>query len=109
MSASHNQIDSLHLDDFAGLLQLRVIRLEYNKLKTIAHFQFSNVPSIYSIYLDHEIRYLSEEAFAGLSNLLDVYLTHNKLCVIPESMFRYTTSLRFFKVDNNELEELPQL
>ena len=101
---THNLIESLDEEDlFAGLYELRILRLSYNLLTRISAHIFSELESLEELDLSHnQLQYIHPDVFRYQPVLRLVYLGSNNLASLQETTF---SGLR--KIQRVELQDNP--
>ena len=103
---SYNKIEFIEPTLFNGLVHLTDLNLSHNVIASLSPLLFSNLNNLLNLHLSgNEITFLNAEAFKGLVNLRRLFLGCNKLAKVPVEIFDYLTSIDFFNLQNNKLNE----
>ena len=91
----------------ARVQQLWLVRADITALQ---EHDFSGLVSLESIVLNGNplLTTLPEGIFHGLSNLDDLFLSHNSLATLPEEIFQRLGNLRYLNLEQNSLTALPE-
>jgi Leucine-rich repeat (LRR) protein len=113
LSLSRNEIESIETDSFltesfeSNILQLY---LSENKLAKIQQRTFNGLFKLEILHLDkNEIEEIDENSFSNEpfeSNILQLYLSHNKLTKIQQRTFNGLFKLELLHLDKNIIEEI---
>ncbi|CAL1599655.1 unnamed protein product [Knipowitschia caucasica] len=103
MEASMTQIpDSIPPD-------LTKIRIENCHLSELTAGAFLSVPSLESLWLNHNnITLMTAKSLDGLANLTELRLQGNRLTSVPWTAFQNTPRLNILDLKNNRLDVLPE-
>ena len=100
-------IDSLKVEDFAGLTGLETLKLARNRLRTLPAGVFAGLGRLKDLDLWYnELETLPAGVFSGLTSLQDLDLEENELHVLPAGVFG-GLSLKFLGLEGNRLRTLP--
>ena len=103
----HSGIDSLKVEDFAGLTGLETLKLARNRLRTLPAGVFAGLGRLKDLDLWYnELETLPAGVFSGLTSLQDLDLEENELHVLPAGVFD-GLSLKFLGLEGNRLRTLP--
>ncbi|MCI4386364.1 hypothetical protein PGIGA_G00061610, partial [Pangasianodon gigas] len=98
-----NEISHISAPIFKELTQLRVLRLQINKLTAIKN-SFLNLPMLEFIDLSrNRISTLTCSDFANLTQLNTLYLYSNKISTIPSCAFKDLNNLEILRLGSNKL------
>ncbi|XP_039276007.1 toll-like receptor 8 [Nilaparvata lugens] len=98
VSMQHMNLSSLQPTDRFERLNVSELYLDFNYLKVIPSYSFSQYQNLTALSLSHnDIESISEEAFIGLKSLKVLNLSHNALQTFDIRYLQSTTSL--FKLD----------
>uniref|UniRef100_A0A8C8RY47 Leucine rich repeat containing 70 n=1 Tax=Pelusios castaneus TaxID=367368 RepID=A0A8C8RY47_9SAUR len=87
LNLGHNQIAGLSNQIFKGLIQLKTMHLEANRLTSI-NCSFNRLPNLRKLYLNNNrISYISDSAFSHLKKLHFLHLNKNNLSSLPKHLF----------------------
>ena len=102
-------LTSLRADDFAGLTDLKELRLTGNKqLLALPSGVFSGLTKMETLNLgNNRIPALRAEAFSGLSALETLNLERNRLPALPAGVFSGLTKLKTLSLSANLLTAFP--
>mmetsp|Transcript_9967 Transcript_9967/g.25757 ORF Transcript_9967/g.25757 Transcript_9967/m.25757 type:complete len:182 (+) Transcript_9967:2-547(+) len=107
---------------FAHLGELRVLNLEFNKLKVLPASAFEGLAKLKVLWLTgnhyggdepeyermrkagNRLEALHKDVFAGLHNLQVLLLHHNRLTSLPEGIFRDMDRLKVLKLLDNRFK-----
>ncbi len=102
-------ITELREDDFSGLGNLELLRLEDNSLSTLPVGIFTGLSSLTDLTLCcTNLSQLPEEVFHGLDTLENLQLWSNSLSELPEGIFRGLSNLEQLGLGSNRLTQLPE-
>lgn len=77
---SHNEMESIHLNEFDGALKLKRIYLAYNRIRSLQSDDFANVVELEFIDLRHnQIQYYWADVFRYNNYLQTIHLDNNAL------------------------------
>lgn len=105
-----NQISYIEEDAFDDLVNLRLIFLANNRLKTwsLPENVFSKVTNLTSVLMNNNnFDSLDRNLFKNNLKLKHLILSENNLKSIPSDIFLFNVNLKLLSLDNNQLEELP--
>ena len=95
-------ITMLRAGDFAGMPNVRWVRLENNQLTSLPSDVFNGLSSVTQIRLEgNQLTSLPSDVFNGLSNLEWLYLNNNQLTSLPSNIFNGLSSLQRLRLNNN--------
>lgn len=101
-------ITSLYEDDFAGLHNLRFIRLAEHEIRELPDGVFRGLSRLRLLTLrENRIHQLAAGAFSELINLEVLDLRNNELTELPDGVFSMLPSLDRLELSFNQLGELP--
>ena len=99
---SRRGITMLRAGDFAGMPNVRGVRLENNQLTSLPSNVFNGLSSVTQIRLDgNQLTSLPSNVFNGLSSLQTLRLDGNQLTSLPSNVFNGLSSLRVLLLDGN--------
>ena len=104
----NQSITALKANDFSGLSNLTVLRLDKNELSTLPAGVFSGLSSLQTLRLErNSLTALPAGVFSGLSNLQGLELDRNELSTLPADVFSGLSSLQTLHLERNSLTALP--
>ncbi len=90
-----------------GEISLRFFYMKINDLKGL-----QNIPNIktvqYLAFENNQLSTIQPDAFAGLTNLKELYLGYSKLTTIQPNAFAGLKNLEWLALDNNQLTTIKQ-
>ena len=95
---------SIVAGDFAGLTMLDLLAITYSPmLTTVPANAFSQVSNTLRVLIltDNSISSVHEDAFNGLSALVDIHLSNNHIKVLEDGIFEGTPALQYFYINHN--------
>ncbi|EDW13212.1 uncharacterized protein LOC6577838 [Drosophila mojavensis] len=87
----------------------QVLDMSGNKLQTLSNEQFvrSNLLNLQKLYLRHcKIGEIERETFKGLTNLVELDLSHNLLVTVPSLALSHISSLRDLTLASNHIHKI---
>ncbi|XP_030384454.1 uncharacterized protein LOC115631760 [Scaptodrosophila lebanonensis] len=87
----------------------QVLDMSGNKLQTLSNEQFvrANLLNLQKLYLRNcKIGEIERETFKGLTNLVELDLSHNLLVVVPSLALSYISSLRELTLASNHIHKI---
>lgn len=87
----------------------QVLDMSGNKLQTLSNEQFirANLLNLQKLYLRNcKIGEIEPETFKGLTNLVELDLSHNLLVVVPSLALSYISSLRELTLASNHINRI---
>lgn len=87
----------------------QVLDMSGNKLQTLSNEQFirANLLNLQKLYLRNcKIGEIEPETFKGLTNLVELDLSHNLLVVVPSLALSYISSLRDLTLASNHIHKI---
>ncbi|XP_062124822.1 uncharacterized protein LOC133837921 [Drosophila sulfurigaster albostrigata] len=87
----------------------QVLDMSGNKLQTLANEQFvrANLLNLQKLYLRNcKIGEIERETFKGLTNLVELDLSHNLLVTVPSLALSYISSLRDLTLASNHIHKI---
>lgn len=103
-----NMISTIAGDAFFGLESLKVLELRGNSIDELGAYSFSNLKSLKTLDLSHNrIQDIHSNAFSGLVDLETLLLGHNKIKHIPMTSFPKIKSLLNFDLEHNPIQTIP--
>lgn len=86
---------------------VEVLSVKNDNSRLIARFLSYHLPNLKSIrILYSSLRYLYEDTFYGLENLIVVDMSHNHLTEIPKKLFEQNKKIFFVDLSNNKLKRI---
>ena len=110
MNLAFAPIAALAENDFAGMDNLRILRLNATnpKLTALPENVFAGLSKLRQLHLQgNRLSSLPAGVFAGLSELRELYLQSNQLTALPENVFSDLANLRTLDLEHNNLTALP--
>lgn len=102
----HNLINEIDQDTFFELNNLKVLRLDFNRLESFK-LNFSKKNKLERLYLNNnQIHSIGFDTFLNLNKLLVLDLSFNKLMRLSVDYFNGLTSLRKYCLNNNEINDV---
>ena len=90
---------------FDTMRALHTLRLSKNRIRSITHNAFTDLPDLQYLHLDrNEITTLEQADFLGLTSLQDLELSSNLFTAVPELAFRECENLRNLHLSNNVIK-----
>ncbi|KAG7496719.1 platelet glycoprotein Ib alpha chain-like [Solea senegalensis] len=87
---------------------LSVLRLGWNRLKSLPADSFSACPALTELYLDNNnIESLSNHTFSGLSKLEILELSSNRIKLLPELMLHPLPAIETLFLESNKIKVMP--
>lgn len=110
LNISHNSIHRLPGGSFRHLPQLRILRLDCNRLQEINDSAFENLGELLTLNLsNNELEKLSREVFLGLGNLTLLLIEKNRLSQVDPDTFHLLRSLEVLHLTSNALQNFSQV
>ena len=101
-------IESLSVNDFAGLTNLDTLNLVANELTKLPTGVFAGLTNLVVLYLsDNRLTEVHAGEFAGLTKLTYFGVSDNQLTEIPGDLFAGQPYLDAIRIRNNRLSTLP--
>ena len=101
-------IESLRVNDFAGLTNLDTLNLVANELTKLPTGVFAGLTNLVVLYLsDNRLTEVHAGEFAGLTKLTYFGVSDNQLTEIPGDLFAGQPYLDAIRIRNNRLSTLP--
>jgi Leucine-rich repeat (LRR) protein len=102
----HNLINDIDQDTFFELNNLKVLRLDFNRLQAF-NLKISEKNQLESLYLNNnQIHSIGFDTFLNLNKLLVLDLSFNRLMRLTFNYFAGLTSLRKYCLNNNEINDV---
>ncbi|KAK6635978.1 hypothetical protein RUM43_009630 [Polyplax serrata] len=89
--------------------ETQVLDMSGNNLQIIPTETFykANLTNLQKVYLRScKIGQIGERAFRGLTNLIEIDLSHNLLTAVPSGTFEDTPFLRYLSLNNNPIQKI---
>ena len=100
-------LESLKAHDFAGLAELRILELGFNRLSSLPAEVFADLAALETLRLDvNSLSNLPPDVFSGLPALKSLGLAQNRLSELPAGVFSDLTSLERLVLYDNRLSSL---
>ncbi|XP_078507445.1 uncharacterized protein LOC144767964 [Lissotriton helveticus] len=110
LNISHNFIHRLPGGSFQHLPQLRILRLDCNRLQEIKDAAFDNLSELLTLNIsNNELEKLSKGAFIGLGNLTLLLIEKNWLSQVDPDTFHLLRSLEVLHLTSNALQNFSQV
>lgn len=109
LDLSRNELTSMYIkrDSFAGLKELVILNLGFNRLSKIDHHVFRNLYKLKSLNLQHNsIEMINDNVFSDLKELQVLSLSYNKLKIIERNYFSELYVLNQLFLESNQIEEI---
>ncbi|XP_019881749.2 phospholipase A2 inhibitor [Aethina tumida] len=109
VTGTPGELKSLEPGAFEGLPNLLRIFLGGNKLKIIPDGVFSDLPIYYLYLAGNEIHTISNNSFANMNKLEEIYLDKNSLSKFDRNWFQTKSAISFLKtlsVHHNKIKSL---
>ncbi|KAJ7329900.1 hypothetical protein JRQ81_016074 [Phrynocephalus forsythii] len=104
LQLTHNKISKLNPNTFEGLVNLTVIHLQHNELsEDTLSGAFKGLTSL--LYLDLSFNKLSKLPLGLPSNLLMLYFDNNQITSIPDDYFKHFKTLQYLRLSHNKLTD----
>ena len=101
-------IESLRVNDFAGLTNLDTLNLGVNELTELPTGVFAGLTNLVTLHLsDNRLTEVHAGEFAGLTKLTNFSVADNQLTEIPGDLFAGQPYLDSIRIRNNRLSTLP--
>ena len=101
-------ITELQIGDFAGLVGLQELWLQYNELKGLEPGIFSELAELRVLYLNNNgLETLDSDLFSALERLQELTLYNNGLTELPADVFANLSELEGIWLHDNEFATLP--
>ncbi|CAD7079798.1 unnamed protein product [Hermetia illucens] len=87
----------------------QVLDMSGNNLQILPHEQFirANLLNLQKLYLRNcRLGQIDDQAFKGLTNLVELDLSHNLLTAVPSTMLSYIPSLRDLTLASNPIQKI---
>uniref|UniRef100_A0A8C4XI46 Toll-like receptor 22 n=1 Tax=Erpetoichthys calabaricus TaxID=27687 RepID=A0A8C4XI46_ERPCA len=105
----NNQIEKIHLNDFAHLRNLRYLNLVGNKITTIQSQDFDGLHRLEQLKLGNNLILDIPEPFSSsLRNLKTLELFANKMSALRKGTFRNLHSLVSLKMADNQISQIEE-
>lgn len=92
---------------FDGLVNLKILSLNYNQLKKVHKRAFRDLVSLEKIEMVYnQLEFLDDELFANNVNLKLVLLYNNQLRVISSQLFSRNANIESLQVQNNVISQI---
>ncbi|OQR71807.1 slit3 protein-like [Tropilaelaps mercedesae] len=103
-----NDIGALTPQSFAGLQRVQTLFVNKSNIATVHGRAFASMTrSLRVLRLnDNRLATLADDVFAGLSTLNELYLSNNQLTSVSNRTFVHLDSLRVLHLDHNHLVEM---
>ncbi|XP_071477869.1 toll-like receptor 4 [Diadema antillarum] len=103
LDISFNSLDKLPRSLFAGVPNLKVLKVSHNKITQYSPFVFAQTPHLQELYLTSEVYSYLCEVFRNLSKLQILELSHTKLRMNSTYQFTGAVSLEELGLRYNNL------
>ena len=101
-------IESLRVNDFAGLTNLDTLNLGVNELTELPTGVFAGLTNLVTLHLsDNRLTEVHAGEFAGLTKLTNFSVADNQLTEIPGDLFAGQPYMASIRIRNNRLSTLP--
>ncbi|XP_073994613.1 slit guidance ligand isoform X3 [Rhodnius prolixus] len=103
-----NNLTVIYESDFEGLTNLRVLRLNENKLRELPDLLFGNMPLLIRLDLSHNhLHVIGKKSLRGIPSLKSLQLDNNMLTCVDEQAIKNLRELEVLTLNNNNLTSLP--
>ncbi|XP_027039274.1 lutropin-choriogonadotropic hormone receptor-like [Pocillopora damicornis] len=109
LELSSNPIDEIPDHAFKGLIKLRTLRFTWEKLNSVGHNAFANLPKLKTRLRLVNLRLEKFPNLTGTSSLQYLTLTVNKIRELPTNLCQNLKELVELTLDFNKIERLPDL
>ncbi|XP_063423381.1 uncharacterized protein LOC134707509 [Mytilus trossulus] len=101
---SVNRLIAIEGNDFSGLTELKILKLDNNEIVSIAADAFQDLISLTEIHLSaNQITSLPSGLFSANVILQNVYIKDNNLTMVSAAVFRAITHITTISLTNNPL------
>lgn len=109
LELSSNPIDEIPDHAFKGLIKLQTLRFTWEKLNSVGHNAFANLPKLKTRLRLVNLRLEKFPNLTGTSSLQYLTLTVNKIRELPTNLCQNLKELVELTLDFNKIERLPDL
>ncbi|XP_069958777.1 protein slit-like isoform X2 [Cherax quadricarinatus] len=104
-----NNLTVIHSADFEHLADLRILRLNNNRLRHLPDGLFNNKPHLYRLDLSHnQLTVVGRRTFRGAPNINNLQLDNNQLTCIDDVAIKNLNDLQVLTLNTNNLTTLPR-
>jgi Leucine-rich repeat (LRR) protein len=85
---------------------LRILRLNSNQIKTLNMKTFAGLTNLIELYLENGFKRIYDHSFKELINLEKLYIGRNSLFIVYPNTFSGLKNLKYLSILNNQLKIL---
>jgi Leucine-rich repeat (LRR) protein len=104
LDISANSIDNLPAGSFAGLIKLKELYVQKNKLKFITDYALEGLSAL-SVFdaSDNQLNSLKPNLFFSTKAITEIHLHNNSISILPPSLFTTLSHLKLLDLSKNFL------